>query len=79
MPLSSAFNVLFNPSASPFICRENARPCVFRKWKQWVKGRDWYDFEWYVRKGMKLNFNYLQERISQFDGIEMSRELFIEK
>jgi hypothetical protein len=52
---------------------------VFRKWRQRVKGRDWYDFEWYVRKGVKLNFNHLQERISQFDGIEMSRELFIEK
>ena len=52
---------------------------VFRKWKQRVKGRDWYDFEWYVRKGVMLNFNHLQERISQFEGIEMSRELFIEK
>lgn len=52
---------------------------VFRKWKQRVKGRDWYDFEWYVRKGVKLNFTHLQERIRQFDGIEMSRELFIEK
>lgn len=43
------------------------------------KGTDWYDFEWYVRKGVMLNFNHLQERISQFEGIEMSRELFIEK
>lgn len=23
---------------------------VFRKWKNRVKGRDWYDFEWYVKK-----------------------------
>ena len=52
---------------------------VFRKWKQRVKGRDWYDFEWYVRKGVKLNFNHLRERIRQFDGIDMSRDLFIEK
>jgi hypothetical protein len=50
---------------------------VFRKWKQRVKGRDWYDFEWYVRNGVKLNFNHLQERMKQFDGIEMSREEFI--
>jgi hypothetical protein len=45
---------------------------VFRKWKQRVKGRDWYDFEWYVRNGVKLNFNHLQ-----FEDIEMSREEFI--
>ncbi|MDI9604083.1 MAG: nucleotidyl transferase AbiEii/AbiGii toxin family protein [Bacteroidota bacterium] len=50
---------------------------VFRKWKQRVKGRDWYDFEWYVRNGVKLNFNHLQERIRQFEDIEMSREEFI--
>lgn len=50
---------------------------VFRKWKQRVKGRDWCDFEWYVRRGVKLNFSHLQERIKQFDGIEMSKEEFI--
>ena len=47
---------------------------VFRKWKQRVKGRDWYDFEWYVRNNVKLNFTHLQERIRQFEGIEMSKE-----
>ncbi len=44
-----------------------------------VKGRDWYDFEWYVRNGTKLNFEHLQERIRQFDGFEMNKEQFIEK
>ena len=47
---------------------------VFRKWKQRVKGRDWYDFEWYVRNNVKLNFTHLQERIRQFEGIEISKE-----
>jgi len=28
---------------------------LFRKWKNRVKGRDWYDMEWYIRKGIKLN------------------------
>lgn len=50
---------------------------VFRKWKHRVKGRDWYDFEWFVRNGVKINFNHLQERIRQSEGIEMSREEFI--
>ncbi|HHV85764.1 MAG TPA: nucleotidyl transferase AbiEii/AbiGii toxin family protein [Petrimonas sp.] len=52
---------------------------VFRKWKQRVKGRDWYDFEWYVRNGVKLNFNHLQERMKQFDGVEMSKEQFLDE
>ena len=50
---------------------------VFRNWKQRVKGRDWYDFEWYVRKGIKLNFDHLNERILQSEGRKMDREEFM--
>lgn len=50
---------------------------VFRAWKNRVKGRDWYDFEWYVRNGIKLDFTHLQERIREFNGIEMSKEEFL--
>ena len=50
---------------------------VFRTWKNRVKGRDWYDFEWYVRNGIKLGFTHLQERIKEFNGIEMDKEEFI--
>ncbi|MES2267487.1 MAG: nucleotidyl transferase AbiEii/AbiGii toxin family protein [Bacteroidota bacterium] len=28
---------------------------LFRKWGTNVKGRDWYDMEWYIRKGVALN------------------------
>ena len=38
---------------------------LFRKWKTRVKGRDWYDLEWYVRQGIPLNLNHLSERIRQ--------------
>ena len=52
---------------------------VFRNWKNRVKGRDWYDFEWYVRNGVELNFNHLQERIRQFNGVDMSQVEFMDK
>jgi hypothetical protein len=32
---------------------------LFRKWKQRVKGRDWYDLEWYIRKGVPLHLQHL--------------------
>lgn len=38
---------------------------LFRNWKHRVKGRDWYDFEWYVRNSYKLNFNHLKIRALQ--------------
>ncbi|MCM1169188.1 MAG: nucleotidyl transferase AbiEii/AbiGii toxin family protein [Bacteroides sp.] len=50
---------------------------VFRAWKHRVKGRDWYDFEWYVRKRIPLDFAHLQERIRTFNGTEMSKEAVI--
>lgn len=52
---------------------------LFRSWKQRVKGRDWYDFEWYVRNGIPLDFIHLQERTRQFNGLELSKEEFDER
>jgi hypothetical protein len=31
---------------------------LFRKWGTNVKGRDWYDMEWYIRKGIPLNLSH---------------------
>ncbi|GAA0885608.1 nucleotidyl transferase AbiEii/AbiGii toxin family protein [Sphingobacterium siyangense] len=31
---------------------------LFRKWKNRVKGRDWYDLEWYIKKGVPLDINH---------------------
>ena len=50
---------------------------VFREWKNRVKGRDWYDFEWYVRNRVLLDFNHLQERIKQFNDKNMNQNEFI--
>jgi hypothetical protein len=35
---------------------------LFRKWGQNVKGRDWYDMEWYIKKGINLNLNHFTSR-----------------
>ena len=49
---------------------------VFRAWKSRIKGRDWYDFEWYVRNGIPLDWNHLHERILQFNGQEITLDEF---
>jgi len=43
---------------------------MFRKWRNRVKGRDWYDFEWYIRNNVQLDFNHFKERAIQSEGIE---------
>lgn len=50
---------------------------VFRSWKNRVKGRDWYDFEWYVRNRVPLYFKHLQERIRQFNGLAVNQDEFL--
>ena len=35
---------------------------LFRKWTIRVKGRDWYDLEWYIKKGVKLNLTHFCQR-----------------
>ena len=35
---------------------------LFRKWKENIKGRDWYDFEWYVKKGVPMNLKHFIQR-----------------
>ncbi|MGF6926515.1 putative nucleotidyltransferase component of viral defense system [Chitinophaga sp. W2I13] len=31
---------------------------LFRKWGTRVKGRDWYDLEWYIKKGIVLDLHH---------------------
>ena len=50
---------------------------VYRVWKNRVKGRDWYDFEWYVRHNIPLGFTHLAERALQFNNEEIERDTFI--
>jgi predicted nucleotidyltransferase component of viral defense system len=35
---------------------------LFRKWKNRVKGRDWFDLEWYIRKNIPLHLKHLEIR-----------------
>ena len=50
---------------------------AYRGWKNRVKGRDWYDFEWYVRHNVPLDFAHLVERVRQFNNEEIGREAFM--
>ena len=53
---------------------------LFRKWKNRVKGRDWFDFEWYVKKGVKLNLEHFSQRALQSGHIappHLSKDEFL--
>lgn len=43
---------------------------LFRSWNNRVKGRDWYDFEWYVRHSISLGFEHFIKRAQQTHGYD---------
>lgn len=60
---------------------------LFRKWKNRVKGRDWYDLEWYIKKGIQLDLRHFalrakdtgdwtKEDLTQEDVLKVLREKF---
>jgi hypothetical protein len=58
----------------PFSVRTFTPSCLFagkmhavlcRQWQSRVKGRDWYDFVWFVAKGTPLDLGYLAARMRQ--------------
>ncbi len=52
---------------------------VYRNWRQRVKGRDWYDFEWYVRNDIPLDFDHFRQRAIDFNGEDLTKEDFLKK
>lgn len=51
-----------------------------RKWKNRVKGRDWYDLVWFVANHPKLNLAHLEQRMRQSgnykDDVHIKPEIF---
>ena len=53
---------------------------LFRQWKNRVKGRDWYDLEWYVRNNIPLNLKHFLNRANESNHIsscEIDRQQII--
>ena len=68
----------------PFQVKLFNLPCLFagklhallcRKWKNRVKGRDFYDFLWYVGRGVSCDLAHLQARMEQTGHWEIGTPL----
>lgn len=82
-PLGFATEVRYLAKPIPFSIRSYVPEDLFagkmhavlcRAYKVRVKGRDWYDFIWYINKGIPLNLGHLQSRLRQ-SGNYSSKEL----
>jgi len=71
--LPKTFNLITMTLPNLYAGKIHAVLC--RKWQQRVKGRDWYDFEWYVKKNTPLNLLHLQERMYESGDLPKNTQL----
>ena len=55
------FEVLHQDLSSNFSLKIHALLC-----RPYLKGRDWYDFSWYVKRGVQPNYAHLQAALNQY-------------
>ena len=60
--VSQPFSFYVRCFALPDLLAGKMYALLFRKWKNNVKGRDWYDMEWYIRKGIPLRLSHFVQR-----------------
>ena len=66
--LTQPFSFYVKCFALPSLFAGKMHALLFRKWQNNVKGRDWYDMEWYIRKGVPMSlFHFLQRAIGSGD------------
>ena len=75
--LNYPYSMMIRCLTLPSLFAGKLHALAFRNWKTRVKGRDWYDFEWYVKWGIPLDFHHLQTRIKEFNDLELSQEDFM--
>lgn len=63
--LLQPFSFYVKTYAEPDLFAGKMHALLFRKWRNRVKGRDFYDFEWYVRRGTRINLAHFLERAHQ--------------
>lgn len=71
--LLQPFSFYTNCFTLPDLFAGKMHALIYRSWKNRVKGRDWYDFEWYVRKNVAMDFKHFCERAYQFGSEEPGR------
>jgi predicted nucleotidyltransferase component of viral defense system len=74
--LPTTFNIVAMTLPNLFAGKIHA--LLFRNWKNRVKGRDWYDFEWYVKRATKVNLEHLKERMVESGDFQKEDTLTLE-
>lgn len=65
LPLLEPFSFMVNCYALPDLFAGKMSALFYRQWQTRVKGRDWYDFVWYVSRNVALNLDHFNSRAEE--------------
>jgi len=69
--LLKPFSFYVNCFKLPDLFAGKLHALLFRKWKNRVKGRDWYDLVWYIQNGIPVNLNHFRIRALESGDYQM--------
>ena len=87
-PESAEYQYMNSINPTPYRVKLYDLPSLFagkthavlcRDYKNRVKGRDFFDYIWYLQKGCKINLLHLQKRMEQSDKWDSSEELTLDR
>ena len=87
-PEGASYQVVNSINPTPYRARLYDLPSLFagkthavlcREYKNRVKGRDLYDYIWYLQKGCRINLFHLQKRMEQSGKWDSREDLTMEK
>lgn len=79
--LVKPFSFYINAYTAEYLFAGKMHAVLFRQWRNRVKGRDWYDFEWFIKKGYAVNLMHLEARAKQSghwpQKLKLTKEKFL--
>lgn len=73
--LSEPIPISIKTYVAPDLFAGKIHALLCRNWKTNIKGRDWYDFCWFIRKKIPLNLKHLQQRMIQSGHLSLNEYL----
>lgn len=73
--LKEPLPISINTYCAPDLFAGKMHATLCRLWQERVKGRDWYDFVWFVRKGIPLHLDHLETRMKQSGCLPENQKL----
>lgn len=86
-PPGAGFELRYALRPVPYVVRLYDKPSLFagkihavlcRNWARRIKGRDLYDYVWYLSQDTPVNLFHLQKRLEQSDRWDLSKQLALQ-